>query len=144
MATILVVEDEPVILRVVSELLRDSGHKVATAVNGKEAMKLARGAHFDLVITDLVMPEKEGIETIMDLRRQSPTTKIIAMSGGGRGSAEVYLALAERLGASRTLAKPLSREEMLEAVADVLAEEKVVPMLHSAPGAGGGHLNPGH
>ena len=124
MAIILVVEDEPVILRVVSELLRDAGHEVTTAVNGAEAMKRARSAHFDLVITDLVMPEKEGIETIMDLRREFPTTKVIAMSGGGRGSAEVYLASAKSLGASRTLAKPFTSEEMLDAVSKVLSDGK--------------------
>jgi len=123
MATILVVDDEPVILRVVSTVLREAGYKVSTAVNGVEALKLARSTPFDLVITDLIMPEKEGLETMMELLRQTPTTKIIAMSGGGRNTPENYLATARQLGAKQTLTKPFAKEELLDTVAKVLAEE---------------------
>lgn len=124
MARILLVDDEPVILGLLGKMLCGAGHEIATAANGVEALKLARGTHFDLVITDLVMPEKEGIETIMDLHRETPTTKIIAMSGGGKGSAEDYMAPARLLGAARTLTKPFSEQELRDAVASVLSEEK--------------------
>lgn len=117
MARILLVDDDPVILQMVNEFLRDAAHEVTTAANGMEALKLARSAPFDLVITDLVMPEKEGIETILALRKESPTTKIIAMSG----STEDYLTVARKLGASGTLAKPFSRQQLLDAVASVLS-----------------------
>ena len=96
---------------------------MTAAAGGAEALKLSCKGPFDLVITDLIMPEKEGLETIMALRRQSPTTKIIAMSGGGRNSGKDYLAIARLLGAQRTLAKPFSNAELLAAVADVLAKE---------------------
>ena len=123
MATILVVDDEPVILRVVCTQLREAGHEVTAAADGAEALKLSCKSPFDLVITDLIMPDKEGIETIMALRRQSPTTKIIAISGGGWNSGKDYLVIARALGAQRTLAKPFTKAELLAAVAGVLAKE---------------------
>ena len=123
MATILVVDDEPVLLRVLSAALRDARYTVTTANGASEALKLARNTSFDLVITDLIMPDKEGLEMIMDLRRLAPRTKIIAMSGGGRNSPEDYLVTARLLGVQCTLAKPFSKEELLAAVAQVLAEE---------------------
>ena len=123
MATILVVDDEPALRRVLSGQLRDAGHEVTAAAGGAEALKLSCKGPYDLVITDLIMPDKEGLETIMALRRQIPATKIIAMSGGGRNSGKDYLAIARLLGAQRTLAKPFTQAELLVAVADVLAKE---------------------
>lgn len=120
MARILVVEDEDAFRGMLAEILSREKHEVTTAANGSEAIKLARASVFDLVITDLIMPEKEGIETILELRHISPSTKIIAMSGGGRGSAKDYLLAASQLGASRTLAKPFSRQELLDAIAAAL------------------------
>ena len=75
----------------------------------------------DVVITDIVMPEKEGLETIQELRRDFPGAKIIAMSGGGRIGPKGYLKLAEKLGASRAFAKPFDRMEMVSAVDELLA-----------------------
>lgn len=121
MAKILIVDDNSSLLEITREFLLRSGHVAITAANGKQAVDLFTAQSFDLVITDLIMPEKEGIETIIELRRAHPTLKIIAMSGGGRRGADDYLALAQMLGASRTLLKPFSAEELLEAVADVLA-----------------------
>ena len=123
MATILVVDDEPVLLRVVSKMLCAAGYTVTTATGGVAALKLIHDITFDLVITDLIMPDKEGLETITALCRHTPRPKIIAMSGGGRNSPENYLDTARLLGAQRTLAKPFSSAELLEAVAQVLAEE---------------------
>jgi DNA-binding NarL/FixJ family response regulator len=93
-----------------------------TAVNNppREKSGLAKGT-FDLVLTEIVMPDKEGIETIMAIRRDKPELKIIAMSGGGRGDKSSYLELAALLGASRTLSKPFSPQVLRDAVNDVLA-----------------------
>ena len=104
-------------------MLSDAGYTVTTASGGVEALKLIHNNPFDLVITDLIMPDKEGLEIIMALCRHTPRPKIIAMSGGGRIDAKEYLAPARLLGAQRTLAKPFSNAELLEAVAQVLAEK---------------------
>jgi DNA-binding response OmpR family regulator len=120
MANILVVDDNDKLLEVCNEILRHVGHEVTTAANGKEALRLVQTNPFDLVITDLVMPEKEGIETIRELRRQFSTIKIIAMSGGGRVDPEDYLVIARQLGASQTLIKPFSARALMEAVSTVL------------------------
>lgn len=120
MATILVVEDEEAFRLMLTEMLKREGHSVMTAANGREAIALAQCNAFDLVITDLIMPEKEGIETILDLRKIAPGVRIIAMSGGGRGSARDYLHAAAQLGASQTLSKPFSRSQLLDAIAAAL------------------------
>jgi CheY-like chemotaxis protein len=124
MANILVVDDNEEILILQREILGRGGHQVTTAINGDEAIRLFRASQFDLVITDLIMPDKEGIETIRDLRKLNPVVKIIAMSGGGRLSAEDNLAIAQSLGASRTLAKPFSSRDLLEVVNNLLGETK--------------------
>lgn len=121
MANILLIDDNIGLLKMQVEFLRHAGHEVSTAANGKEGMRLVEKQPFDLVVTDLIMPEKEGIEVIMELRRKRPALKIIAISGGGRVSAEDYLVLARKLGAAQTLAKPFSGKELVDAVANVLA-----------------------
>src|SRR5438552_5036610 len=114
MANILLIDDNAGMLKMQVEFLRHAGHAVTTAVNGKEGMSLVEKQPFDLVITDLVMPEKEGIEVIMELRRKFPALKIIAISGGGRVNPEDYLVLARKLGATKTLAKPFSGKELVD------------------------------
>jgi DNA-binding response OmpR family regulator len=122
MANILLVDDDAPFVKMQRDFLRHAGHTVSTAGNGKEAMDLVAVNDFDLVITDLIMPEKEGIETILELRRKAPKIKIIAMSGGG-GWIDIRdsLTMAQQLGASLTLAKPFSGEELTAAVAQVLS-----------------------
>jgi DNA-binding response OmpR family regulator len=122
MAKILLVDDNDDFREQSSQLLRLAGYMVTTAGNGNEALRLVQDDVFDLVITDLIMPEKEGIETIVKMRKQIPTLKIIAISGGGLIAPENYLVLARKLGAAQTLAKPFSGEELLGAVASVLAQ----------------------
>jgi DNA-binding response OmpR family regulator len=122
MANILLVDDDAHLVKVQSVFLRRAGHTVSMAANGKEAMDLVADNDFDLVITDLIMPEKEGIETILELRRKLPKIKIVAMSGGGAWTdTRDSLAMARQLGASLTLAKPFSGEELIAAVAQVLS-----------------------
>ncbi len=123
MARILVIEDETYIRDLYRRFLEQAGHEVIEAPDGEIGMRLYRQSAPDLVITDIIMPEKEGIETIMDLRKDSPGLKIIAISGGGKAmSSSTCLNLAKGLGASKTLAKPFTRQELLDAVTEVLAQ----------------------
>ena len=98
-----------------------AGFEVVEAANGVEGLSHYRERPTDLVITDIMMPEKEGVQTISELRRDFPGVRIIAISGGGRDVARDYLPVAARLGACRTVAKPFTRQEILEAVAGALA-----------------------
>jgi CheY-like chemotaxis protein len=122
MANILVVDDDVPFVKAQAEFLRRSGHTVSTAANGKEAMDLVARDDFDLVITDLNMPEKEGLETIAELRRTVPKIKIIAMSGGTvMIGAKDSLSMAQMFGASFTLAKPFSGQTLITAITQVLS-----------------------
>ena len=120
MAHILIIDDDPQILDMLGQTLKRQGHEVVKAFDGKEGLKLYRENPTDLVITDIIMPETEGIETIMELQRDFPDVKIIAISGGGHNIAENYLYLAKSLGVQRTFAKPIERDELLKAVSELL------------------------
>lgn len=120
MASILIVDDDDAVLDVLGEMLRYAGHEVAVAKNGIDAGKYVAEGKFDLVITDLIMPEKEGLETIGDIRSQSAQTRIIAISGGGRVGPNDYLETAKLIGADAALAKPFTRQELLSAVDSLL------------------------
>lgn len=124
MATILLVEDDEGVRDILHKTLVAAGHDVEDAENGAVALAAYRRQPRDLVITDLVMPEKNGLETIMELRRLNPAVKIIAISGGGRnlGLGELYLDSARLFGAGKILAKPFTSAALLKAVADSLAE----------------------
>lgn len=120
MARILLIDDDTTFRNMLRLTLEHMGHQVTEAGDGKAGLAAHLAAPADLVLTDLVMPKMEGVETIMELKRRSPTLKIIAMSGGGRGNATDYLSTARQLGASRTLAKPFSSEELSTVIAEVL------------------------
>lgn len=122
MAKILVVDDEELARFTLREILETAGHEVVEAVNGKEAIASQAADPFDLIITDIIMPEKEGVETIVELKRDNPSLKIIGISGGGRTRNLDYLTLAEELGAEKILAKPFSGDELMECVNAYLAE----------------------
>ncbi len=125
MARILVIDDEPQVRTVLLKSLELDGYQVMDAPNGKVGMRLFREEPFDLVITDIVMPEKDGIEAIGELRRCFPETKIIAISGGGqRLKADYVLHTAEILGVHCTLPKPFEIADFLNAVRLVLGSEK--------------------
>ena len=121
MQRVLVIDDDEQVRALLYEILDRAGFQVMEASNGVEGLKLYRSQPADLVITDLIMPEKEGVETIMELRSQFPNARIIAISGGQRAGGRDYLPIAARLGARRTVAKPFSRQEILEAVRESLA-----------------------
>lgn len=120
MARILIVDDEDALRSLLSRALQKAGYEVATAANGAAAVEQFRAQPADLVITDLVMPEKEGIETILELRQLQPGLKIIAMSGGGYMEAQDYLQMAGKLGAMGTLSKPFTAQRVQQLVAELL------------------------
>jgi CheY-like chemotaxis protein len=120
MARILLVDDDDQLRTVLALVLERAGHTVTAAPDGARGLAAYRAAPADLVVTDLVMPEKEGIETIMELRAEFPDVRVIAISGGGRHLGTDYLQLASRLGAKRVLSKPFTNQEILTAIDDVL------------------------
>jgi DNA-binding response OmpR family regulator len=101
-------------------VLEEAGHCVREASDGNEALESYRNIPADLVVTDIIMPNKEGSETILEFRRSYRDVKIVAMSGGGRNSSQDYLKLARTFGASATLSKPFTNREFLDAVNSVL------------------------
>lgn len=120
MPRVLLVDDDELVRATLRNLLRQLGHEVTTADNGRDALYRCGKDQFDVVITDILMPEMEGIETILTLKKLSPDVKIIAMSGGGRAGNFEFLKMAERLGADATLRKPFSAEDLTAAVQRVL------------------------
>ena len=121
MAQILIIDDDPALRAVLGEVCQRLGHNVSVAVDGCDGVAKAKAVPPDLVITDIVMPEKEGLETIRELRRDMPHVKIIAVSGGGQrvGSTDC-LELAQFLGAERTLTKPFRFADLSRALDQVL------------------------
>jgi DNA-binding NtrC family response regulator len=120
LARILIIDDDVQILNMLRQTLEREGYDVLKASNGKQGIRLYREEPVDLIITDIIMPEKEGIETILELKRDYPDVKIIAISGGGRIGPEEYLDMAEKLGAQRTFIKPVERKQLLNAVRNLL------------------------
>ncbi len=120
MARILVIDDDDAIRFSLKLALEDADHQVEDAANGVEGMTRFRTNPADLVITDIFMPEKEGLETIDEIKRSYPQTKIIAMSGGGRMNPEDYLEIAKRVGADRSLFKPFDIQLLVATVDDLL------------------------
>ena len=120
MAKILIIDDEEQVRLYLRSILEPEGYEVVEAPDGKVGLQLYREEPVDLIITDVFMPEKEGLETIRELRSEYPEVKIIAISGGGRDIDLDFLPLAKQLGALRTLKKPFDRQEMLDAVKEVL------------------------
>ena len=118
MATILVIDDDLLLCRLISRVLSSAGHTVVEAHNGYEGVALAQRHQPTLIITDIVMPDKEGIETILEIRRAIPQAKIIAISGGGSYSSKgvSYLSMALALGADAAIEKPFLPAELTEIV----------------------------
>ncbi len=125
MGRVILVDDDLEVRRVYRIALERAHHEVIDAADGKEALSLLKKSAVDLVVTDILMPEMDGIETIGELKKVAPDLKIIAMSGGGRLGADYYLDLAAKLGASRVLSKPIRPVELTTAVSEVLADREV-------------------
>ncbi len=118
---VLVIDDDAVVRGMLAEMLRREGYEVDEAEDGRVGMRRFRESPAALVITDVVMPEQEGLETLMQLRHDFPAVKVIAISGGGRVGPDAYLNSARTLGAHGILAKPFGREELLNVVREALA-----------------------
>jgi len=123
MAKILVIEDDHSFRGVLVEMLRKAGYEVSEAEDGNQAISVCEAALPDVVLTDIIMPDKEGLETIQELLKLNPDLRIVAMSGGGRFGPDSYLPLAKKLGAKACLQKPFMRSELLETIRRVLEEE---------------------
>ena len=123
MSRILVLDDDAELLSTLEQVLVEAGHEVSCALDGLRGERLLRDEVFDLVITDIFMPNKDGLELIMNLNRGSSNIGILAISGDAQLSA-TCLDLAERTGAHQTLSKPFSAHQLLEAVESALRRSK--------------------
>lgn len=120
MRRILIIDDEPYILLMLKKMLERAGYEVDLASNGKEGLAIFEKNSADLVITDIIMPEKEGLELILEMKKQRPELKIIAISGGGRISPESYLECAKHFGAEKVFQKPFKQKDMVSAVKELI------------------------
>ncbi|MBL7211011.1 MAG: response regulator [Desulfobacteraceae bacterium] len=127
MARILLIEDDNDVREWLRQVLERVGYEVEEACNGDEGIERYREKQADLIITDIIMPKKEGIETITDLRVEFPDVKVIAISGGGRLGPEPYLELAKGFGANRIIMKPFTTAEILEAIQELLEQPSEGP-----------------
>ncbi len=123
MARILIIEDEEMMREFLRELLEEAGYQVEEAENGVVGVELYRKAPADLVITDLFMPEKDGIEAVLELQSDFPEVKIIAVSGGSRMGRIDLLSVVGDLGVQRVFRKPFHTSEVLEAVKELLEQD---------------------
>ncbi len=114
MINILVADDDPSIRHLYKLILEREGHRVYLANDGVEALAQAKKYNIDVLITDIIMPRKEGIETIVEIREMNPEVKIIAISGGGRRGNQDFLRMAEMVGANYSLTKPFEPHDLLK------------------------------
>jgi CheY-like chemotaxis protein len=128
---ILVIDDDHLVRYALSKILLGAGYAVVTASDGRRGMTVLRAEHPDVVITDIIMPEQEGIDTIIQIRRERPAIKIIAISGGGRIRNVDFLEMAHSLGASEVIAKPFEANELLSC----LIALGLPPTVHAEPKA---------
>ena len=136
MASILLIEDDNDLRTMTADILRQAGHTVNDAPDGRTGLALFEAGRHDLIITDIVMPDIEGLELIAGLRHATPRPRVIAMSGNSQFSESLYLPAAAGLGVQRALAKPIRPHVLLQAVAEVLAEP--APRTVPRPGPDGG------
>jgi DNA-binding response OmpR family regulator len=120
MATILIIEDDGRLRLALKENLLFHGYEVADAANGLEGIEKFRIRKPDLIVMDIIMPEKEGIETIREIKRDFPSVKIIAISGGGVLGPEHYLKVALSIGADRAIKKPFRTENLIGSIEELL------------------------
>ncbi len=124
--TVLVIDDDDLLRQTLHDLLRDGGYDVLVAGDGQEGIELAEKSRIDLIVCDLFMPGKEGIETILELRQSLPAAKIIAISGGGSFNddgriLDWNLRAATQLGADGALQKPIRRDALLNLAEKLLS-----------------------
>lgn len=120
MPRILLIDDHEQVREMLGELLDSAGYEVTKAADGAEGLRLFRAHPVDLVITDVIMPETEGLEVISEVKQMAPSTKVIAVSGGGYNNNMSYLTIAERMGADKTISKPFKIELFLSTVKELV------------------------
>ena len=120
---ILVIDDDEQMRVLLQQAMQWAGYEVVAAENGRQGQQMFEEKPADLIITDLIMPEQEGLETIRILKQRYPAVKIIAISGGGRIGPEAYLPTAMELGADRIFAKPFDVKELIAAVQELLGND---------------------
>jgi DNA-binding NtrC family response regulator len=121
MTKILIIDDDALVRTTLEYLLRDAGYEISTAEDGMRGMAMFRSEQPDLVITDIIMPEQEGIQTINEMRKAKPDAKIIAISGSRRIGNVDFLKMARSLGAMDVVSKPFDADELLTIVENCLA-----------------------
>lgn len=131
MATILIVDDEEGVVFELAYALKRRGHTILMACDGNDALQALNRDKIDLVITDIIMPNREGIETIRDIRSNWPDVKIVAMSSGGRMKNTMILDLARKFGANSVLKKPFRLSEFIQTVDRLTQEEQRGTPSHS-------------
>ena len=127
MATILVIDDDLAMRRLLARTLAAKNYVVIEAADGKQGVAMAAAHKPALVVTDILMPEKEGIETMREIREQTPRAKIVAISGGGLSHNMLFLDVAKALGADATLAKPFRPAELMKTIEDLLLAAELEP-----------------
>lgn len=125
MANILVLDDDQILLAIIRHALQRAGHTVITSLSGENADRTLKQVQVDLLITDLFMPDREGLETIQQVRRIYPNLPIIAITAGVAGHLEVFLNMAKEMGATATLNKPFTGYELQSVVEQVLTKRKI-------------------
>lgn len=128
MAIIVIVDDDPTICMIATEMLRSENYAIVEASDGEEALAVISILPVDLVILDMLMPNKDGLETITELKASRPEVKILAISSGGGMENGLLLRTALSLGADEALSKPLSKESFVDTVARLLGEGVGVPI----------------
>lgn len=131
MPAVLVLDDNEAYRNLITEVLTLAGFDVCAISNGRRVPALLRERRFDLIITDIVMPERDGLETLTELRYSHPRLPVIAISGDVPLNTDLYLTLAKKLGATRVLAKPFKMDELVAAVREVLVASNI-PVPHDA------------
>ena len=120
MPSVLIVDDDDQVRTVLRKALAGMGYDALESADGQDAVRRCREHCPDVLVVDLIMPGKEGLETIQEIRQFRPDAKIVAISGGGMANPATYLHVAERLGADRILSKPFDPSELLEVLEDLL------------------------
>jgi DNA-binding NtrC family response regulator len=119
-SSILIIDDDAAVSRTLSLILTRAGYQVSTVTSGRKGLEMLTNGGFGLVLTDIIMPELDGIEAIRRIRADHPGLRIIAMSGGGQIDKADFLHMAEALGADRVVEKPVRSERLLELVKSVM------------------------
>jgi CheY-like chemotaxis protein len=129
MAVILIVDDDPTVRLIAGELLRGDDHAIVEAADGDEALKIVSVLAVDLVVLDMLMPNKDGLETIVELRKHKPDIRILAISSGGQMGRDLLLRTAMVFGADESLQKPLRLDTFSQVVTRLLSKQSTASCL---------------